>query len=144
MATSLIPHVSKVRVSSVLNRDVKQFGKQFLFDGQDETCWNSDQGCPQFIHLEFSSPVKVSEVRIQFQGGFVGKECWIECKNCEAGEDASLTKICSVYSEDINSLQCFPVEPSPPTTALRIVFNTSTDFFGRIIVYNLDIRGSTT
>ena len=31
------------RVSSVLNRDVKQFGKKFLLDGQDDTCWNSDQ-----------------------------------------------------------------------------------------------------
>ena len=31
------------RVSSVLNRDVKQFGKQCMFDGDDETCWNSDQ-----------------------------------------------------------------------------------------------------
>uniref|UniRef100_A0A4X2M8B4 Nuclear receptor 2C2 associated protein n=1 Tax=Vombatus ursinus TaxID=29139 RepID=A0A4X2M8B4_VOMUR len=31
------------RVSSVLNRDVKQFGKKNLFDEQDETCWNSDQ-----------------------------------------------------------------------------------------------------
>uniref|UniRef100_A0A8U7NF03 Nuclear receptor 2C2 associated protein n=1 Tax=Corvus moneduloides TaxID=1196302 RepID=A0A8U7NF03_CORMO len=30
-------------VSSVLNRDVKQFGKQHLFDGSEETCWNSDQ-----------------------------------------------------------------------------------------------------
>ena len=27
----------------MLNRDVKQFGKKFLFDGQDDTCWNSDQ-----------------------------------------------------------------------------------------------------
>ena len=32
-----------IRVSSVLNRDVKQFGKQFMFDNNDETCWNSDQ-----------------------------------------------------------------------------------------------------
>lgn len=31
------------RVSSVLNRDNKQFGKKFMFDNQDETCWNSDQ-----------------------------------------------------------------------------------------------------
>ena len=31
------------RVSSVLNRDVKQFGKKFMFDRQEETCWNSDQ-----------------------------------------------------------------------------------------------------
>ncbi len=30
-------------MSSVLNRDVKQFGKKFLFDGVEETCWNTDQ-----------------------------------------------------------------------------------------------------
>ena len=30
-------------MSSVLNRDVKQFGKKFMFDGEEETCWNSDQ-----------------------------------------------------------------------------------------------------
>ena len=27
----------------MLNRDSKQFGKKFMFDDQDETCWNSDQ-----------------------------------------------------------------------------------------------------
>ncbi len=27
----------------MLNKDVKQFGKKFMFDGLDETCWNSDQ-----------------------------------------------------------------------------------------------------
>ena len=31
------------RVSSVLNRDIKQFGKRCMFDGLEETCWNSDQ-----------------------------------------------------------------------------------------------------
>ena len=31
------------RVSSTLNRDTKQFGKKYLFDGNNETCWNSDQ-----------------------------------------------------------------------------------------------------
>lgn len=31
------------RVSSVLNRDVKQFGKKFMFDCSEESCWNSDQ-----------------------------------------------------------------------------------------------------
>ena len=36
-------HWSPHRVSSVLNRDVRQFGKSFMFDGDDETCWNSDQ-----------------------------------------------------------------------------------------------------
>ena len=35
------------RVSSVLDGR-REFGKQNLFDGLDETCWNSDQGTPQF------------------------------------------------------------------------------------------------
>jgi len=32
-----------VRVSSVLNRDKKQFGKSHMFDGKEDTCWNSDE-----------------------------------------------------------------------------------------------------
>jgi len=31
------------RVSSVINRDTKQFGKKHLIDGHVDTCWNSDQ-----------------------------------------------------------------------------------------------------
>jgi len=38
-----ITFFKKNRVSSVLNRDTRQFGKQFLIDGQDDTCWNSEQ-----------------------------------------------------------------------------------------------------
>ena len=31
------------RVSSVLGRDAKSYGKKYLFDYCDDTCWNSDQ-----------------------------------------------------------------------------------------------------
>lgn len=34
---------SAFRVSSVLNRNTRQFGKKHLFDQDEETCWNSDQ-----------------------------------------------------------------------------------------------------
>ena len=34
-----------LRVSSVLNRDSSQFGKKFMFDKNEDTCWNSDQVC---------------------------------------------------------------------------------------------------
>uniref|UniRef100_A0A8C1VH41 Nuclear receptor 2C2-associated protein n=1 Tax=Cyprinus carpio TaxID=7962 RepID=A0A8C1VH41_CYPCA len=43
MAESLICNNTQSRVSSVLNRDVRQFGKKFMFDSNEETCWNSDQ-----------------------------------------------------------------------------------------------------
>lgn len=31
------------RVSSVLGREVKAYGKQNMFDGNEDTCWNTDQ-----------------------------------------------------------------------------------------------------
>ncbi|ROL40851.1 Nuclear receptor 2C2-associated protein [Anabarilius grahami] len=78
MAESLICNNTQSRVSSVLNRDVKQFGKKFMFDSNEETCWNSDQGESQWVVLEFPQSLKVSELRLQFQGGFSGKSCKLE------------------------------------------------------------------
>jgi len=45
-----------IRVSSVLNRNTKAFGKQHLFDGSDETCWNSDN-VSKVIKLDKRSPI---------------------------------------------------------------------------------------
>ncbi|NXS29308.1 NR2CA protein, partial [Pomatostomus ruficeps] len=85
------------RVSSVLNRDVKQFGKQHLFDGSEETCWNSDQ----WVTLDFPSPVKVSQLHIQFQGGFSSRVCTLE--GCRTGEE--LVKISELYPQDSHAMQ---------------------------------------
>lgn len=38
-----------LRVSSVLNRDSSQYGKKFMFDKNEDTCWNSDQVCVVYI-----------------------------------------------------------------------------------------------
>ena len=62
------------------------------------------QGCPQSILLEFDEAVRVQEVQIQFQGGFTGKECWIEAEDSQSG-DGSLKKMGDFYPEDVNSLQ---------------------------------------
>jgi hypothetical protein len=59
---------SKIKVSSVLNKDTKQFGKQFLTDNNLETCWNSDQGKNQFIQIEFESPQTPKQIKLMFQG----------------------------------------------------------------------------
>lgn len=68
--TSLI---SAVKVSSVLNNDVKSFGKQFIFDNNPETCWNSDKDSPQSFAVKFSSKVYITSMKIMFQGGFAPK-----------------------------------------------------------------------
>ncbi|NXY11905.1 NR2CA protein, partial [Pteruthius melanotis] len=145
------------RVSSVLNRDVKQFGKQHLFDGSEETCWNSDQGTSQWVTLDFPQPVKVSQLHIQFQGGFSSRLCTLE--GCRTGEE--LVKISELYPQDSHAMQIsfprmttgaefgdflgailplFQVEETV-LDKLRITFGSSTDFFGRVVVYHLGVLG---
>ena len=72
-AASLLPLVSNVRVSSVLHNAVAEYGKRHLLDGSSDTCWNSEQGTPQFVVVAFSCPVNLRSVSITFQGGFVGQ-----------------------------------------------------------------------
>ncbi|NXP14883.1 NR2CA protein, partial [Thinocorus orbignyianus] len=128
------------RVSSVLNRDVKQFGKKHMFDASEETCWNSDQGTCQWVTLDFPRTVKVSQLHIQFQGGFSSRLCTLE--GCRAGEDP--VKISELYPEDTNAMQIsfatFQVEETV-LDKLKITFENSTDFFGRIVVYHLGVLG---
>ncbi|NXN43881.1 NR2CA protein, partial [Rhinoptilus africanus] len=128
------------RVSSVLNRDVKQFGKKHMFDASEETCWNSDQGTCQWVTLDFPRTVKVSQLQIQFQGGFSSRLCTLE--GCRAGED--LVKISHLYPEDTHAMQIsfatFQVEETV-LDKLKITFENSTDFFGRIVVYHLGVLG---
>ncbi|PAV22818.1 galactose-binding like protein [Pyrrhoderma noxium] len=69
---SLINAETKIRVSSTLDKSV---GKKYLTDGNPETCWTSQQGLPQYIHIKFNSPVVPKKIHITFQGGFVGKTC---------------------------------------------------------------------
>ncbi|XP_049788273.1 nuclear receptor 2C2-associated protein [Schistocerca cancellata] len=138
MAISLSPSQLQCRVSSVLNRDVKLYGKKHIFDGNDETCWNSDQGSPQWIEIEFPDVKNLSAFEIQFQGGFVGKDCQIEIVPGPESEKY----VEPFYPEDINSLQKFSLKSVTPAKVVKFVFNSSTDFFGRIVVYNLTLYGS--
>ncbi|RLV64056.1 hypothetical protein DV515_00017640 [Chloebia gouldiae] len=92
------------RVSSVLNRDVKHFGKQHLFDGSEETCWNSDQN-------------------------FAAEQSW--------GCDPHIPVPALLLDWE---LQRFQVEETV-LDKLKITFGSSTDFFGRVVVYHLGVLG---
>jgi len=119
------------RVSSTLNRDTKQFGKKYLFDGCEETCWNSDQGSPQWVSLEFEEGTQMSCFSLQFQGGFAGKECFVETEGT--------AKILDFYPEDGNKVQWFYFKDVVRVKKVRFAFNSSTDFYGRITIYKLDV-----
>ena len=127
----------EVKVSSVLNRQVTEYGKLFMFDGREDTCWNSDQGTPQWIRISFASVKHITKLKLMFQGGFAGKNCWIEVSN---GESETFEKLQDIYPEDTNKLQAFDIiQGHVPCKAFKIVFFDSTDFFGRITVYQMKL-----
>ncbi|XP_068392769.1 nuclear receptor 2C2-associated protein [Eschrichtius robustus] len=136
MTHSLVCPETVSRVSSVLNRNTRQFGKKHLFDQDEETCWNSDQGPSQWVILEFPQRICVSQLQIQFQGGFSSHQGHLEGSQ---GSEA-LSKIVDFYPEDNNSLQTFPV-PSAEVDRLKVTFEDATDFFGRVVIYHLRVLG---
>merc|ERR1712071_295483 len=143
MAVPLRRHAD-LRVSSVLNRDSKQFGKQHLTDGDEETCWNSNQGGEQWIAWSFTKPVNIVKLTIQFQGGVVGRDCQLELyRSClgEGGVDRAL--LLEIHPEDSNKQQEFslPCEERG-IRYVKLLMKSSTDFFGRITVYDMDFFGS--
>ncbi|KAJ3255238.1 Nuclear receptor 2C2-associated protein [Boothiomyces macroporosus] len=120
---------AKIKTSSVLNKDSKNYGKQFLTDNNPETCWNSAQGNGQFIQIEFDEPTKISKLKIQFQGGFCGKNVDIVV------DDVFLQHI---YPTDSSDLQVFDLEFVGKK--VKILFVDGTDFYGRIVIYHLDLE----
>lgn len=77
----------------------------------------------------------IHSLKLQFQGGFVGQDCNILAST----EGAVLQVVQAFYPEDINAPQTFSLGKPFQANHIRLVFNKSTDFFGRIIVYKLEI-----
>eukprot|EP01041_Mallomonas_annulata_P011351 gene11351-23758_t len=128
--------LQKCKVSSVLNK-LAEFAGSNMFDYERDSCWNSDQGTPQFVLIDFNRIVNMSEIRIAFQGGFVGQRSIIE-----GGITLeNLTYIDEIHPLDDNSLQTFnfPSQTNPPIQCryFRLTFPESTDFYGRITIYKL-------
>ncbi|XP_031630453.1 nuclear receptor 2C2-associated protein [Contarinia nasturtii] len=136
----------KCSVSSVLNKDVKQYGKPFMFDGLEDTAWYSDQGLPQSINIVFNEPLEslnlsLCQLKIKFQGGFVGNVMTVSLDDINS---QNIYKK-SFYPDDINDLQTFTLDANTNGKSLgnvrklSIVFEKSSDFFGRIIIYSLEL-----
>lgn len=86
--------------------------------------------------------MKSCQLRVKFQGGFVGSVMTISV------DDSSGQQIYkqSFYPDDINDMQTFSLADDPSTKntlinakKLSIVFEKSSDFFGRIIIYHLEL-----
>ena len=107
-----------------------------MIDGTEETCWNSDRGHGQYVHVAFNSLVKIQAISLTFQGGFCGQDCRLLGKGSLSTPffpaDSSL-------SQNIDLSKSVFIETS--VDQVRIVFDKSTDMFGRIVIYKLDLFG---
>eukprot|EP01086_Lenisia_limosa_P011157 TRINITY_DN36488_c0_g1_i1.p1 TRINITY_DN36488_c0_g1~~TRINITY_DN36488_c0_g1_i1.p1 ORF type:complete len:140 (+),score=20.01 TRINITY_DN36488_c0_g1_i1:98-517(+) len=134
---NLITKATKVSVSSVKDRQTKEFGKKKMLDDDETTCWSSHHGSPQWFEVTFPSLVKLSKIGLQFQGGFVGQNAVVEVTTPDSPEKVDAG---CVYPEDSNGMQVFDIE-KPEVTAsvatVRVTFPSSTDFYGRVTIYRL-------
>ncbi|KAH9929805.1 uncharacterized protein B0H18DRAFT_1117338 [Fomitopsis serialis] len=139
---SLINSETKIKVSTTLDKSV---GKKHLTDGDPGTCWTSQQGTPQYIQLQFPCPAVPKHLSITFQGGFVGTKCALEVQTQSTARQSQWQPFTHVFPEDVNRKQTFELETLDVVSAgilgLKLVFEESSDFFGRVTVYDLQLQG---
>jgi len=81
-----------------------------------------------------------------FQGGFVGTRCVVQIPPPDSAKDWQV--LTNIYPEDVNRRQVFDLKPIGAVdlewgvTGLRLLFEESSDFFGRITVYDLKMEGT--
>lgn len=100
------------------------------------------QGLPQFIQLVFPKHVSPTRLIMTFQGGFVGTQCIVEV--AASSDQPVWTTLTHIHPEDVNRRQFFELPEAVPNgiQCLKFLFNRSSDFFGRITLYELQVEGS--
>ncbi|CAM4813764.1 unnamed protein product [Rotaria magnacalcarata] len=131
---------TQLRVSSVLNKDNRNYGKKNLIDDSEETCWNSEAGSPQWIQITPTKSISLDSIALKFQGGFAAKRFVIETRQ----EDGTFTSIAEFFPDDHGKQQVFrlPTAHVIDQIPVRLTFYDSYDTFGRIIIYILKIYGN--
>jgi hypothetical protein len=117
-----------------------------MFDGLLDTCWNSDQGSPQFVMLDFGKDVVVTDLKIMFQGGFSGADAIVQVGS---SLNALETLTSGLEIADCNELQTFPLQTVGGSSSsapyrgryVQVTFPSSTDFYGRVTIYQLEMNG---
>ena len=152
------------KASSVLNKNSVLYGAQNMLDSSDVTCWNSDGDTNNIkraktIIIHFNREVDLSDenayLNITFQGGFVGMNCSTYV-SADGGKSYHCIDVSSsgaedkiVDAEDCNEAQRFDLRYCnekhrsclESVTSLKLTFGESTDFYGRITIYLLEVWG---
>lgn len=73
-------------------------------------------------------------LKVQFQGGFSAKQI-------DLVADAD-TLVATVYPQDSNAMQSFAIDKDVSSTELTLKLVSPADFYGRFVIYHLDLVGS--
>lgn len=169
-----IYHLTSIhRASSTWKHDTRKFGPQNALDSTSDAAWKSapsEESDPlAYYEIYFNRPIIAHEMRIQFQGGFVGMDCTVYKKTQQSIERKGSARVqvrqnndadeeeweeleeLFVDPIDTTDIQTFPADielndaknqqDKYSCTALRIEFGRSTDFYGRIVIYSLEVWG---
>lgn len=78
---------------------------------------------------------------MQFQAGFAAEEITVYVQTGTTGDKPKWSKVEEIEADDDHELQSFPLSVAERATALKFVFDETTDFYGRVIVYQLQVWG---
>mmetsp|Transcript_3520 Transcript_3520/g.9308 ORF Transcript_3520/g.9308 Transcript_3520/m.9308 type:complete len:168 (-) Transcript_3520:390-893(-) len=154
--STLLSHPSTgttAKASSVLQNNTKTYGAAKALDCENAlTSWNSEGSRngknENFLVVDFTGggkhpdrTVKIEELCLQFQAGFAAEELTVYVRTTEGGI-GPWSKAEELEADDDHDLQSFPLSPAEEAaTAIKIVFNETTDFYGRVILYQLQVWG---
>jgi hypothetical protein len=92
--------------------------------------------------FDFGRNVELTSFQIMFQGGFVGQDAEVEI-----GIDTSnMQSVITIEDiEDNNAMQVFNLDNTICKTnhcrILKVLFPTTTDFYGRLTIYRMQVFG---
>jgi hypothetical protein len=108
--------------------------------------WNSEGNntTETSLLLRFGRPVMPATLKLQFQAGFAAESCAVYYSNetSPAGEAMPQDEF---ELKDVHEVQSFDLLSSTaslqPVTAIKFVLDDFCDFYGRVILYKLEIWG---
>lgn len=59
----------------------------------------------------------------------------------QSQDTASWKELTHIYPEDVNRAQTFDLSITEPVESIKLIFEESSDFFGRVTVYDLMVEG---
>ena len=97
--------------------------------------WNSEGNAQSdtTLMIKFGRPVIPTIIKFQFQAGFS-----VELISLY---DVNNTKVAEFALEDIHDLQSFTFNAEKSYRSLKLILEHFSDFYGRVILYKLEIWG---